>query len=86
MITSFVALTTVTAPGKRTDVDVCFLIHRQANHPLAFISDFIGRMNMEKDFVSLCYFFLGLHLSTFFRRKPNSFNLLLMVRTVGNSS
>ena len=46
MITGFNPLTTVTTPEKRADVYGCLGINGDANNPVGFIGDLIGRMDM----------------------------------------
>ena len=85
MITTINVVAAVTTPRKRADVYSSLGINGDANHPFGFISNAIGCMDIFKDVICLGYFFLGLHLVTFFRRKPSWFSFVLMVRTVGNS-
>ena len=84
MITGFNFLAAVSASGKRANIYGCLGINGYAKYPVGFIGDAVRCMDIGKDFICLSYFFLGLHLSTFFRWNPNWFNLLLTVRIVGN--
>lgn len=71
MIARVDPLATVPAPREWADVDGCLGIDGNAKDPFGFVGNPIGDMDISKDGVSLSYFFLGLHLATFFRRNPS---------------
>ena len=84
MVTGFNFLAAVSASGKRANIYGCLGINGYAKYPVRFIGYAVRSMDIGKDFICFSYFFLVLHLVTFFRWNPNWLSLLLIVRIVGN--